>query len=97
MERYQEREWGKKGGREAGKEQGRSKTPRGQESKEGTAAPFIVGQAYLVFFQVTVGWSLDRILTVEMLIGGAHDKRKDAIEEADVERRDAGMGGRALP
>ena len=83
--------------REEGK-QGKSKGgARGQESKEGTAAPFIVGQAYLVFFQVTVGWSLDRILTVEMLIGGAHDKRKDAIEEADVERRDAGMGGRALP
>ena len=49
MERYQEREWGKKGGREAGKEQGRSKTPRGQENKEGGAAPFRVGQAYLVF------------------------------------------------
>ena len=37
----------REGKREAGKEQGGSRRPRGQESKEGAAASFIVGQAYL--------------------------------------------------
>ena len=49
------REWGARGSKRArGKREAREARERGR----GKAAPFIVGQAYL-----TVGWSLDRMLT----------------------------------
>ena len=54
---------GREGRREAGKAQGRSKRPRGQESEEGVSSPFYSWSGLSGCCQVTVRWSLDRMLT----------------------------------
>jgi hypothetical protein len=53
---------GKEEGREAEKEQERNKRPRGQENEEGASSPFYIESGLPGHCQVTVEWSLDRML-----------------------------------
>ena len=60
------KEWGREGegtGTKKGKAQ-ESKRTREQEREEGLSSPFYSGSGLPGYCQVTVGWSLDRMITV---------------------------------